>query len=261
MQSKFLKSLVVLGALLIVAIGSPSARAQSNADEKEKPPIYTYVAQWSVARANWPAMEKADPGQKALFDKLMADGTIIGYGTYRVVAHQEGAPNHGNWWTATSMANLMKALEAVSSRTGASDLNKILGDSKHWDLILVSRQYGVHSGTVENGFLRVATYVAKPGQGELLEKGLKAYLVPVLESLLADGTLHGYSVDREAIHSGDPNSVDVAIVTNNADGLDKFMAALDAAGKANPLGGPAFANSTDSASHRDFLAIASETSK
>ncbi|MGH9745439.1 MAG: hypothetical protein ACRD59_04935 [Candidatus Acidiferrales bacterium] len=261
MRSKLLNLFVVFGALLIVATGSPSARAQSNTDEKEKPSIYTYVAQWAVARADWPAMEKPDPAQKQLFEKLMADGTIIGYGSYRVVAHQEGAPNFGNWWTATSMANLMKALEAVSARTGASDLNKILGESKHWDLVLTSRQYGVHAGTVENGYLRVGTFLVKPGQGELFEKGMKNYLVPILDKLLADGALHSYSVDHEAIHSGDPGVVDVAIVTNNADGLDKFMAALEAGGKANPLGGPAFANSTDSASHRDFLAIASETSK
>ncbi|MGA8144311.1 MAG: hypothetical protein WB987_10520 [Candidatus Acidiferrales bacterium] len=260
MQMKSAKYLAVLSLLAGMVFCSGSAHAQS-ADEKEKPAIYTYVAQWSVARADWPAMEKANPAQKQLFEKLMADGTIIGYGTYRVVAHQEGAPNHGDWWTATSMANLMKALAAIGAQTGASDLNKVLAESKHWDLILTSRQYGWHPGSVDNGYLRVGTYVAKPGHGDLLEKGIKSYLVPVLEKLLADGDIHSYSVDHEAIHSGDPNSVDVAIVTNNADGLDKFMAALDAAGKANPLGAPAFASSTDSSSHRDFLALASETSK
>ena len=261
MKSRLLHSLVLTGALLLTAAGSQSLRAQSNADEKEKPVIYTYVAQWSSPRADWPAMEKVDAAQKQVFEKLFADGTIIGYGRYRVVSHQEGQPTHGDWWTATSMANLLKALSAVSGQSGASDINKVLGESKHWDLILTSRQYGVHSGTVENGYLRVSTYTAKPGQGEMLTTAIKAYMVPILDKLLADGALHGYSIDREAVHSGDPNTVDVAIVTNDADGLDKFMAALEAGGKANPLGSPAFANATDGSLHRDFLAVASESSK
>ena len=261
MQSRLLKCLVLIGTLLVTAAGFQSSRAQSNADEKEKPPIYTYVAQWSASRANWPAMEKVDAAQKQIFERLFADGTIIAYGRYRVVSHQEGQPTHGDWWTATSMANLLKALSAVSAQTGASDMNKVLGESKHWDLILTSKQYGVHSGTVENGYLRVSTYTAKPGQGEMLNTAIKAYMVPVLEKLLADGAIHGYSIDREAVHSSDPATVDVAIVTNDADGLDKFMAALDSAGKANPLGGPAFGNATDGSLHRDFLAVASETSK
>ena len=261
MQTHLLKSFVVIGSLLIAAAASAPVRAQGNTDEKEKPPIYTYVAEWAAPRGDWPAIEKVDAAQKQLFEKLFADGTIIGYGRFRVVAHQEGQPTHGNWWTATSMANLLKVLSAVSAQTGASDLSKVFGESKHWDLILTSRQYGIHSGTVENGYLRVSTYTAKPGQGEMLTTAIKAYMVPILDKLLADGAIHSYSIDREAVHSNDPNTVDVAIVTNDADGLDKFMAALESAGKANPLGGPAFASATDGSLHRDFLAAASETSK
>ena len=261
MHIGFLKSTVCAVALLAAALGCLPAHAQSDADAKEKPPIYTYVAQWAVARANWPAMEKADPAQKQLFEKLMADGTIIGYGTYRVVAHQEDAPNHGSWWTASSMANLMKALDVISAQTGASELNKVLGESKHWDLVLESRQYAVHSGSVDNGYLRVSTWKVLPGHGETAEKVMSSYIIPMLDKLMADGTLYSYSIDHEVIHSSDPNVIDLAIVTNDASGLDKYMAAIRAAGKANPLASTAFAGATDGSSHRDFLALASETSK
>ncbi len=261
MQNKFLKSTVLAVTLLATAAGFQSASAQANADAKEKAPIYTYVAEWSVPRLNWAAMEGPNAPQKQLLDKLMADGTIIDHGTFKVLSHQEGGPTHGNWWTANSMANLLKALAVVSSQTAASDNNKILAESKHFDLILTSRQYGFHSGSFDNGYLRVATYRAKPGQGEAMDKAINSYIIPILDKLLADGAIHLYSVDREAVHSEDSSVVDIAIVTNGAEGLDKFMAALDAAGKANPLGGPAFGAATDSSAHRDFLATATLTIK
>ena len=261
MHSKMLQSVVLAIALSITAAGSFSAHAQSSSDDKEKPPVYTYVAQWEVARPDWPAFEKYDAAQKPVFDKLIADGTIIGYGFFKMAAHTEGSPNHGSWWNATSMANLMKVLSLVGAQSIPADIEKIEAASKHFDLILTSRHYAANSGSFENGYLRVATYRSKPGQGEATDKVINSYIVPFLNKLVADGALHSYSVDREAIHSGDPNAVDIAIVTNNADGLDKFMAALEANGKANPTGGPAFGAATESSDHRDFLAVASGASK
>ena len=261
MHSKMLQSVVLAIALSITAAGSFSAHAQGSSDDKEKPPIYTYVAQWAVARPDWPAFEKYDAAQKPVFDKLIADGTIVGYGFFKMAAHTEGSPNHGSWWTATSMANLMKVLSLVGAQSIPADIEKIEAASKHSDLILTSRHYAVNPGSFENGYLRVATYRSKPGQGEATDKVINSYIVPFLNKLVADGALHSYSVDREVIHSGDPNVVDIAIVANNADGLDKFMAGLEANGKANPTGGPAFGAATESSDHRDFLAIASGASK
>jgi hypothetical protein len=261
MPSKMLKPFVLAVALLATSAGSFSARAQGSSDEKEKPPIYTYVAQWDVARPDWPTFEKYDAAQKPAFEKLMADGTIIGYGFFKMAAHSVDGPNHGSWWTATSMANLLKVLSVVATQPIPPDIEKIEAASKHFDLILTSRHYAATAGSFANGYLRVATYRSKPGQGETVDKVISSYIVPMLERLVADGSLHSYSVDREAIHSDDPSAVDIAIVTNNADGLDKFMAALEANGKANPTGGPAFGAATESSAHRDFLAIASGASK
>jgi hypothetical protein len=261
MHSKMLQSVVLAIALSITAAGSFSAHAQGSSDDKEKPPVYTYVAQWAVARPDWPAFEKYDAAQKPVFDKLIADGTIIGYGFFKMAAHTEGSPNHGSWWTATSMANLMKVLSLVGAQSIPADIEKIEAASKHSDLILTSRHYAANSGSFENGYLRVATYRSKPGQGEATDKVINSYIIPFLNKLVADGALHSYSVDHEAIHSGDPNVVDIAIVTNNADGLDKFMAGLEANGKANPTGAPAFGAATETSEHRDFLAVASGASK
>jgi len=246
---------IAVAAIGLLAVAP--AFAQSS-DEKEKPPVYIYVAQWGVPRASWPAYEKADQGYKQTMEKMLADGTIVSYGFFRSVVHSEGAPTHGAWWTATSIANSMKALNALTSLTGPpfDTQAKILADSKHFDLLLVSRNYSTRAGAFENAYLRVGTYKTKPNEGETAEKVLKAYIAPVLEKLVADGTLLSYSIDRQALHTDDPGLLNIAIIAKDADGLDKFHAAIDAAAKANPAGGPAFGSVTEGSDHRDFLALA-----
>jgi hypothetical protein len=259
MQKWLSKMLFVAGLAAMAALSASPALAQ--AGDKEKPAMYTYVAEWAVPRGDWSAYEKATSGDKQYFDKLIADGTIVAFGTFKNLVHQEGAPTHGDWWTATSMANLMKALTGLMTRATSGDENKVLAGAKHWDYVLTSRNYGYHAGTYENTYLRVGTFKAKAGEGEALEKAVKAYLLPTLEKMLADGAIHFYSVDHEVVHTGDPGEIDVAIITNGADGLDKFAAALEAAAKANPAGPMAFGGATDSAAHRDMLALTSATYK
>jgi hypothetical protein len=254
--SRFVSSLC---AIALAAMWASPLRAQS--DEKEKPPMYTYVAEWGIQRADWPAYEKANAATKQVFDKLVADGTIVEYGMYRNLVHREGEPTHGEWWTANSWVNLMKALATLTSATNNPDLGKILAASKHSDLILVSRQYNGKSGAFENVYLRGGGYKEKEGHGETLDKAIKSYIVPTLEKLLADGASNGYAVDREAIHTDDPSYVWIVVSASGAEGLDKFYAALEAAGKANPTGGPAFGSANDSSAHRDFLDLATVVRK
>lgn len=253
------KFVVVMCAIALAAIWASPLRAQS--DEKEKPLVYTYVAQWAVPRADWPVYEKGNAAIKQVMEKLLADGTLTGYGWFRNVVHAEGAPTHGEWWSASSVANLMKALSTLVASADSPEFAKILAESKHWDYILESRAYNGHSGTFENTYLRVSGFKEKSGQGEALERTLKSYVIPTLEKLLADGAIHSYSIDREWVHTDDPANFWIVIVTNGADGLDKVTAAIRAAGKATPTGGPAFESAVDSSTHRDFLSMATSVHK
>lgn len=255
MQKWFSKMLFVAGLAAMAALSASPVRAQ--AGDKEKPVVYTYVAQWAVPRAEWPAYEKSNAATKQQMDKLVADGTISGYGWFKTVVHQEGAPTHGDWFSASSLANIMKALNSVMSQSGAAaeTQNKILAVSKHWDYIISSREYGFHPGTYENTYLRVGTYKVKSGEGENARKAISSYIVPILEKLLADGAIHFYSIDREVIHTGDPGEVDAVVITNGAEGLDKFYAALEDGGKTTPTGPIAFGSTNDSSAHRDVLAL------
>jgi len=260
MHKWFSKMLFAVAVAAIAALSAAPARAQM-ADDKEKAPVYTYVSEWAVPRADWAAYENGISATKQLMDKLVADGTLVDYGWFKNLVHQEGAPTHGDWFSATSVGNVMKALNALMAQGAAAGPDKSLIDSKHWDYLLVSRQYGKHSGTFENSYLRVSSYKTKHGEGETAEKALNSYIIPRLEKLLADGAIHYYAVSREAIHTDDPAEFDIVVITDGTAGLDKFYESLEVAAKANPTGGPAFASANEGSAHRDFLSLATAVFK
>ena len=239
-------------SLLSLVWALPS-RAQ---DKSEKPVMYTYVAQWDVPRAQWPDIEKAYADQKTLMDKLVADGTIVGYGSFITTVHTVDGPTHGSWFQAMSMANLLKALQTVKASGGG--MGPVFAASKHWDLLLESKQYGYQSGTFQGAYLRVSTWTVKPETGENMETFNKNYMVPLLDKLMADGAIYGYQIDEQNIHTDNPMSFNVAILANGGDGLDKFYAALDAGEKANPFADAVLGHSVDISQHRDLLAFVPE---
>ena len=245
-----------LFVLLVCAVAAIPAVAGGAAPQMtaaaEKPAVFTYVAEWTVPRAMWNDFDKQEAASYDTLKKAVADGTLLAYGVYAVVNHQEGLPTHGTWFSASSMANLMKVLEGLRAAPAAT--SPVLAASKHWDYILTSRDYNYHSGTFTNGYLRVATWMGKAGANDPGGKILKASMVALLEKMFADGALHGYQIDEEVVHSADPNAFFVALVTNGAEGLDKFSAAIEEMGKNNPTALAAFQSLIDEHGHRDMLA-------
>lgn len=239
-----------MGILALCLLAASLAWAQAGG--AEKPPLYTYVSQWGVPRAMWAEYQKTRAADDQAMAKAMADGTIVGYGSFSVLNHQEGAPTHGSWFSASSMANLIKVLEGL--RAAPDSASPVLAASKHFDLMLVSRDYNAHAGSFQNGYLRVGMWKYKHGASDPGGKIMKATMVAMFEKLLQDGALHSYQIDEEAVHSGDPDSLNLAIVTNGAEGLDKFSAAIEEMGKNNPMGEAAFSSLLDPHGHRDFLA-------
>ena len=60
------------------------------AQPAQKKPQYTYVSEWGVPRGMWPDYEKATVVDSDILGKAVADGTLVSFGTYAVLAHQEG---------------------------------------------------------------------------------------------------------------------------------------------------------------------------
>jgi hypothetical protein len=96
---------------------------------------------------------------------------------------------------------------------------------------------------------------------EAVETLSKGTIVPLLEKMLADGTIHEYEIDTEAIHTEAPGTFWIFYLAANAEGLDKVNAAVRESFKSNPLGGPAWESMVDFTEHRDYLARTSATYK
>jgi len=249
MRKRITQSTFVLCALTSAAFLASTAWTQS--PTKEKAPLYTYVSEWAIPRAMWPDYTKAEAATGDSMNKLVADGTLLSYGSYSVLNHQEGAA-HGSWFSASSMANLMKMLEGLRSQPDAT--GPIFAASKHWDYIFESRDYNSHPGSFKNGYLRVGNWKYKGGTSDPDGKIMKATMVALLEKLLAEGALHSYSIDEETVHSRTPDWFTVAIIADGAEGIDKFNAAIDEDEKKNPAGWAGFGSLLDIEGHRDFLA-------
>jgi hypothetical protein len=247
-------------ALALAVLLTIPARAQMS-EAKEKPPMYTYVADWSIPRAQWGDMAKNMTADQATLQKALSSGTIVAYGDDEAMVHQADGTTHDNWWSAMSMAGVLKVLDQFYNNGGAT-APVLANATKHFDSIYVSRYYNWHSGSWKGVYTHGSTYTLKPdAPNNAVETVSKSFIVPFFEKLLADGTLHEYEVDTQAIHTESPSMFYLFYIASSAEALDKVNAALDKALKGNPLTGPAFASLVDFSGHRDDLAHTNATYK
>jgi hypothetical protein len=253
----------VFATLCILAIAvlcAAPARAQMS-DTKEKPPMYSYVSNWAIPRAQWADMEKNNAADEPILNKAVAAGTLIGYGDDVNLLHQPDAPSHDDWWSSMSLAGLLGVLDQFYK--AGNSVNPVLSSAtRHFDAIYVSRHYNWHSGSWKGAYSRVSSYKLKadaPNDAvDILSNNL---FVPLLEKLLADGAIHEYEVDTEAFHTEAPGSFWISVVVANADGMDKYNAAVRDAVKASPLVTPALDSMVDFTPHRDLLLRSNATFK
>jgi len=160
-----------------------------------------------------------------------------------------------------SMAGLINVLEQFYQTGNAT--TPVLGSAtKHWDNIYVSQYYNWHSGSFKNGYTHVGEYkLAKDAPDDAVDVLSKNLVVPLLEKLVADGTIHEYEVDTLALHTAAPGTFFIVYIASSPEGLDKVDAAVRDAVKASPLSGPALGSMTEVTGHRDELARTSATYK
>jgi len=231
------------------------------AEVKEKPPMYTYVSNWVIPRPRWADMEKADTTNDKVFEKALASGMLIGYGRDSTLVHQADDGAHDTWWSSMSMAGLLNTLDEIY-KSGSAATPILSSATKHWDSVYVSRFYNWQSGPCHGGYTHGSSYKLKAdARDDAVESLSKNLIVPLLEKLVADGTLHEYEVDVQAIHTDLPGTFWIIYIPTKAEGIDKVNAALVEAMKANPLGGPAFSSMIDFTPHRDSPARTEATYK
>ncbi len=237
--------------LLVLCLALAAGALQAQAPAPAKPPVYVYVAEWAVPRAQWPDMQKVDAGDKSICEKLMADGTIIGYGSYTNLIHQEGEPTHGSWFTATSEGNLLKALDAFYAHPGSTDA-AVQAASKHWDQILTGDMYNAKSGS-SGGYLIWSKWVVKPGMMRAYAELTKKIVAPVLDKLVADGTVTSWGELSEDYHTEKLGTVYDYFTVPDTASLDKLNKAFDDLFGDNGALLPAYQALTERDGHRDYL--------
>src|SRR6266581_6397082 len=260
MNTKLGRVLAGLCAIAVATTCAAPALAQTS-EMKEKPPMYSYVGNWAIPRAQWAEMEKNTAADEKVLSKALASGTIVAYGNDVNLVHSADGGTHDDWWSAMSMAGVINVLEQFY-QSGTTTTPVLGSATKHWDNIYVSRYYNWHSGSFKNGYTYVASYKLKAdAPDDAVEKLSQNLIVPLLEKELADGTIHEYEIDTEAIHSDAPGTFVVVYIASSPEALDKVNEARRDALKASPLAGTAFGSMIEYSAHRDYLARTNATYK
>jgi hypothetical protein len=239
-----------LGFCGLFAFAALPSHAQSS-PVQPKPPMYSYIANWQIPRAHWSEMPQREAADKIIMDKALADGTLVGYGDDQVAVHTPDGETHDDWWSSTSMAGLFKVLDQLFASNDVSSpaLNSA---TKHWDTVYVSRYYNWHPGAFKSAYTYVSTYELKPdAPGDAVDTLSQNIVAPLLEKMLADGSLLEYEIDELSVHTQAPGTFSIVYVCASADGIDKIDSAIREAIKTQPLLGPAFGSMTNASAHRD----------
>ncbi|HKV28106.1 MAG TPA: hypothetical protein VJN90_07525 [Candidatus Acidoferrales bacterium] len=236
----------------VLAMGLLTNAPYAAAQERPAQILYTYVANWSVPRAQWGGMDKFAQGMTPTLDKLVNDGTLTGYGSADPVVHTEDGPTHEDWLQATSIGGILKALDALRE---ADTTSAVLANAKHSDLFLRSTIHAIKPGTYQHGYLWVGSFAIKPGHVEDWSQNFKTYVAPQLDKFIEDGTLAGYQLDTQLVHEGDTNTLDYAFVTTHPDGIDKVQAMIREIEGKNPAIGGAFDSWERDTGHSDSISL------
>jgi hypothetical protein len=250
----------VLAVVCTLATFAVCASAQTQ-EVKEKPRMYTYVAFWTVPRTQWADQAKQTASEEKMMEKAIADGVIVGYGDDQTLIHQPDGSTHDTWYSAMSEAALLNQLDQFY-KTGMTTTPVEIGATKHWDGMYVSRFYNWHAGSWKGAYSHVSVYKLKAdAPNDAVETLSKNLFVPLLEKLLADGAIHEYEIDTEAIHTEDPGTFWLSYIAANSEALDKVNDAVRDAMKSSPMGGPAMNSMIDFTPHRDYLMRTNATYK
>jgi hypothetical protein len=234
--------LIVLAVMLV-----PAALPQM----EPTPVVYTYVSQFQVPRANWASYsEDTEKIVVPIVEKLTADGTILSWSTFEQVIHTPDGYTHGAAWSSNSIAGLMKVLDEIRK---AGPRPGQIAATRHEDLLMQTTMYHMGSGTPT--YLRVVcsnAKVEKPGE---YAAALKKLLVPTFDEQIKKGVATYWGVDEQYVNTAAQSTRCVVINYPNAEGMDKWAAAVKATmGKWSPAEQAEFAGATVADSRRDILA-------
>jgi hypothetical protein len=213
---------VLLGFLVLVAAVAPAA-----AQQPAPPTVYTFVAEWQIARPQWPTFTADfEKNVRPVLEKLSAGGTLVGWGGYETIVHTPDGFSHGIWWQATSYAAIEQARAQLLVAGAASTAVTTATSHRDFYLRAIAGNAKPGSGT---GYLTVSQYQVKPGQGQAWKQLWEKYNKALSDELVAKGTAMAWSIDVEDSHTDNPNIRMVVGLSPSAEADDQINAAFDAA--------------------------------
>ena len=220
---------------------------------------------------------KVAPGKEAAFlergkafvpvlDKLVDAGVVLAYGIDVDMLHAPGVNNVVFWADVADFTALAKADDAIdgfmkSNPSLMADLFSMSDASTHADLVLRAWEEGHRAAPA--GAMPVQDIDMVQLKPERMQENLalfRKYDKPVLDKLVADGVIYGYSILTEAVHTMKPGFVWQVTTLPDLGAKDKVHAAFVEAYKNLPDGERAMldkvaSDMTEEGSHRDDLAL------
>jgi len=205
-----------LCALLIVGSCAVPSSAQMT-EVKQKPPMYSYIANWQIPRAHWAEMAAANADDKAILDKAMADGAIGGL--WVTISTWCTHPTDGRTTTggrpcrwrhreSAGPAYFVRQLDHLGARHC----------TRHYDSIFREPLLQLEAGGGLQGRLRPRVGIQAEGRraDDAVDMLSQHLVVPMFEKLLANGTIAEYEIDELAIHTSAPGTFAIVYVTPNS---------------------------------------------
>jgi hypothetical protein len=241
------RTCIVLAFAFALTLGAALIATPTGAQDQT---YYTYVSEWNVPRGQWGAFEKERDQQNAALQHLLADGTIIAWGSDANYVHTEDGYSHEDFFVASSRAGILKALDTLRPPATGGAYTSV---TKHRDLFLHTIAHGGKTSSATTGYVRVGFWTAKPGEGDAFVDHIKKYILPMLDASIADGTVLMYNLDTEDIHTDPQGSYNLAVLYPSGEAMDRAYSRLAAAMKDNPAVAEMISNLTVSEAHRDYL--------
>jgi hypothetical protein len=94
----------------------------------------------------------------------------------------------------------------------------------------------------------------KPGKEDEFRAWYRQYIVPIYQKLLADGAIVAYQLDGEYVMGNAPGRFFSAVLTKDAEGLDKVRTAIADLYEKNPAVAEALGTTGEPHSRNDLLA-------
>jgi hypothetical protein len=202
----------------------------------------------------WVTCVKAKPGQgdavvgemmtedAKLLDPLVESGAAWEWGIAMPVFHDgNDACSHLEWvvFNGWAGADAFMAKFMELSRARGADANKAMGE--RWDAMtepgshsdLITRSVHVGGGKPQRAaYIHLGYHKAKPGRYGELEDQYKKYVVPVMDKLVADGTVISYGLETPEVHRGEGWDFMTWWKSSNLAARDAMDVAFDAANAA-----------------------------